>query len=210
MASHRRTRVVCISDTHNSTPKLPDGDVLIHAGDLTNQGSYSEVHLSAFLIGPTTYAFQLSRAVKWLENTKFEAKIVIAGIIASLTSYHRPSNIPRKSRHYTRRGILRRSRPPLPQSKYSIPRRLPLPPYFLPIHHLPQPLLRHNSPLLSLRASYPLHYLWVTLLPALRSLGLLLRLAPFSWPRLRPPQPLGRHPSIHRYCRHPHASSDSP
>ncbi|KAL6863295.1 hypothetical protein ACO1O0_003542 [Amphichorda felina] len=64
MASQlRRTRIVCISDTHNCTVKLPDGDVLIHAGDLTNQGSYSE----------------LSRAVKWLENTKFEAKIVIAG-----------------------------------------------------------------------------------------------------------------------------------
>lgn len=39
----RRTRLVCISDTHNCTPKLPKGDVLIHAGDLTNQGSYSEV-----------------------------------------------------------------------------------------------------------------------------------------------------------------------
>jgi hypothetical protein len=39
----RRTRIVCISDTHNSTVKLPKGDVLIHAGDLTNQGSYSEV-----------------------------------------------------------------------------------------------------------------------------------------------------------------------
>ena len=39
----RRTRFVCISDTHNSNVHLPDGDVLIHAGDLTNQGSYSEV-----------------------------------------------------------------------------------------------------------------------------------------------------------------------
>jgi hypothetical protein len=39
----RRTRIVCISDTHNSTVRLPKGDVLIHAGDLTNQGSYSEV-----------------------------------------------------------------------------------------------------------------------------------------------------------------------
>ncbi|GAB1314838.1 hypothetical protein MFIFM68171_05048 [Madurella fahalii] len=59
----RRTRIVCISDTHNSTVKLPKGDVLIHAGDLTNQGSYSE----------------LSRAVQWLEKAAFEAKIVIAG-----------------------------------------------------------------------------------------------------------------------------------
>lgn len=39
----RRTRFVCISDTHNCTVKLPHGDVLIHAGDLTNQGTYSEV-----------------------------------------------------------------------------------------------------------------------------------------------------------------------
>ncbi|KAL2175144.1 Metallo-dependent phosphatase-like protein [Thermothelomyces heterothallicus CBS 202.75] len=59
----RRTRIVCISDTHNSTVKLPKGDVLIHAGDLTNQGSYSE----------------LSKAVQWLEKADFEAKIVIAG-----------------------------------------------------------------------------------------------------------------------------------
>ncbi|TQV90976.1 ser/Thr protein phosphatase [Cordyceps javanica] len=59
----RRTRIVCISDTHNCTVKLPPGDVLIHAGDLTNQGSYSE----------------LSRAVRWLEGLRYEAKIIIAG-----------------------------------------------------------------------------------------------------------------------------------
>ncbi|CAM1502784.1 Fc.00g075600.m01.CDS01 [Cosmosporella sp. VM-42] len=59
----RRTRIVCISDTHNCTVKLPKGDVLIHAGDLTNQGSYSE----------------LSKTVAWLEQADFEAKIVIAG-----------------------------------------------------------------------------------------------------------------------------------
>ncbi|KAI1080716.1 Metallo-dependent phosphatase [Whalleya microplaca] len=59
----RRTRFVCISDTHNRTVKLPKGDVLIHCGDLTNQGSYSE----------------LSKQVQWLENADFECKIVIAG-----------------------------------------------------------------------------------------------------------------------------------
>ncbi|KAL2017124.1 hypothetical protein VTK56DRAFT_2596 [Thermocarpiscus australiensis] len=59
----RRTRVVCISDTHNHTVKLPKGDILIHAGDLTNQGSYSE----------------LSKALQWQERADFEAKIVIAG-----------------------------------------------------------------------------------------------------------------------------------
>jgi 3',5'-cyclic AMP phosphodiesterase CpdA len=59
----RKTRIVIISDTHNQTPKLPPGDVLIHAGDLTNQGSYAE----------------LERTVEWLEKSEFEAKIVIAG-----------------------------------------------------------------------------------------------------------------------------------
>ncbi|OAA72409.1 ser/Thr protein phosphatase [Cordyceps fumosorosea ARSEF 2679] len=59
----RRTRIVCISDTHNSTVKLPPGDILIHAGDITNQGSYSE----------------LSKAVKWLEGLPYEAKIIVAG-----------------------------------------------------------------------------------------------------------------------------------
>ncbi len=39
----RRTRFVCVSDTHNCTFKLPKGDVLIHAGDLTDKGTYSEV-----------------------------------------------------------------------------------------------------------------------------------------------------------------------
>ncbi|KAF4993903.1 hypothetical protein FGRMN_6150 [Fusarium graminum] len=59
----RRTRIVCISDTHNCQVKLPKGDVLIHAGDLTNQGSHAE----------------LTKTVAWLEKQDFEAKIVIAG-----------------------------------------------------------------------------------------------------------------------------------
>lgn len=64
----RKTRFVCVSDTHNASPngsfKLPKGDVLIHAGDMTNQGSISE----------------LRKTVKWLEEADFEAKIVVAGM----------------------------------------------------------------------------------------------------------------------------------
>ncbi|KAM5346148.1 hypothetical protein ACJ41O_009153 [Fusarium nematophilum] len=59
----RRTRFVLISDTHNCTPHLPRGDVLIHAGDITNRGTHLE----------------LSRAVQWLEKADFEAKIIVAG-----------------------------------------------------------------------------------------------------------------------------------
>ena len=64
----RRTRFVCISDTHNASPanaafKLPKGDVLIHAGDLTTRGSLPE----------------LQRTVQWIEQADYEVKIVIAG-----------------------------------------------------------------------------------------------------------------------------------
>jgi len=64
----RKTRFVCVSDTHNAGPggafKLPAGDCLIHCGDLTNQGSFKE----------------LEKTVKWLEEADYEAKIVIAGM----------------------------------------------------------------------------------------------------------------------------------
>lgn len=47
------TRFVCIADTHNRTDKMkhiPDGDVLIHAGDFTNFGSRDQVvHFNNFL-----------------------------------------------------------------------------------------------------------------------------------------------------------------
>ncbi|KAF2150964.1 Metallo-dependent phosphatase [Myriangium duriaei CBS 260.36] len=64
----RKTRFVCVSDTHGASPrdgafKLPKGDVLIHAGDLTNQGSYSE----------------LKKTIDWIEEADFEVKIVVAG-----------------------------------------------------------------------------------------------------------------------------------
>jgi predicted phosphodiesterase len=65
--SIRKTRFVCISDTHNASAggafQLPKGDVLIHAGDLTNQGSYSE----------------LQKTIKWIEDADFEVKILVAG-----------------------------------------------------------------------------------------------------------------------------------
>jgi hypothetical protein len=61
--STRKTRIVCVSDTHNQTPALPKGDILIHAGDMTNQGTHAE----------------LERQTRWLANADFAAKIVVAG-----------------------------------------------------------------------------------------------------------------------------------
>ncbi len=35
--------LVCFSDTHNTQPEVPDGDLLIHAGDLSQSGRLDEV-----------------------------------------------------------------------------------------------------------------------------------------------------------------------
>ncbi len=58
-------RIVCISDTHNRCEGLlmPEGDILVHAGDLTSRGSMAEI----------------DRAAKWLQSMPYEHKVVIAG-----------------------------------------------------------------------------------------------------------------------------------
>jgi hypothetical protein len=56
-------RVVCLSDTHNETPHVPDGDILIHAGDLTQNGTFTE----------------LQAQLSWLAKLPHQYKIVIAG-----------------------------------------------------------------------------------------------------------------------------------
>ncbi|KAK7064717.1 metallophosphoesterase domain-protein 1 [Favolaschia claudopus] len=59
-------RVVCISDTHNthlSQPPLPEGDILIHAGDLTQAGSATEI----------------GDALAWLSSQPHPHKVIVAG-----------------------------------------------------------------------------------------------------------------------------------
>jgi Calcineurin-like phosphoesterase len=55
--------IVCISDTHNATPSVPNGDVLIHAGDLTQHGTFAE----------------LQAQLDWLQSLPHAHKIVVAG-----------------------------------------------------------------------------------------------------------------------------------
>ncbi|KAJ5691864.1 hypothetical protein N7462_001287 [Penicillium macrosclerotiorum] len=60
----RPIRVVCISDTHTlKWPDVPDGDLLIHAGDLANDGSVREIQ----------------SAVDWLRSLPHRHKVVICG-----------------------------------------------------------------------------------------------------------------------------------
>lgn len=56
-------RICCISDTHGHRIDVPDGDMLIHAGDLTSVGTLREV----------------AAAHAWLASLPHRHKIVIAG-----------------------------------------------------------------------------------------------------------------------------------
>lgn len=59
-------RIVCISDTHSlhdKMPPIPDGDVLVHAGDCTSSGSLPE----------------LDEFTRWLGSLPHAHKILIAG-----------------------------------------------------------------------------------------------------------------------------------
>ncbi|OTA26310.1 hypothetical protein BTJ68_10544 [Hortaea werneckii EXF-2000] len=57
-------RIVCISDTHCLQPDhIPSGDLLIHAGDLTNAGTPVEIQSQ----------------IDWLNTLDFQHKVIIAG-----------------------------------------------------------------------------------------------------------------------------------
>jgi hypothetical protein len=57
-------RVVCISDTHTHVPdEVPPGDILIHAGDMTNEGSVEEIQAQ----------------INWLSSLPHKEIIVISG-----------------------------------------------------------------------------------------------------------------------------------
>jgi Icc-related predicted phosphoesterase len=56
--------LACISDTHNSTPSgIPDGDILLHAGDLTNKGTFAE----------------LQAQLDWINTLPHPHKVIIGG-----------------------------------------------------------------------------------------------------------------------------------
>ena len=88
----QRITLVCISDTHTFKPPiknsdtsqdpvaLPSGDILIHAGDLSNDGSFTAIQ----------------DQISWLSSLPYEHKIVIAG--------NHDSYLDSRSRHPEDRG----------------------------------------------------------------------------------------------------------
>ncbi|OAL47818.1 Metallo-dependent phosphatase [Pyrenochaeta sp. DS3sAY3a] len=55
----QRIKAVCISDTHNTQPALPHGDILIHAGDLTINGTAPELQDQLTWLDSLPYAYKL-------------------------------------------------------------------------------------------------------------------------------------------------------
>ena len=58
-------KIVCLSDTHNCSEQItvPDGDILIHAGDATNRGTQ----------------FEVEEFLKWFSSLPHKHKIFVAG-----------------------------------------------------------------------------------------------------------------------------------
>ncbi|KFZ01027.1 hypothetical protein V501_10276 [Pseudogymnoascus sp. VKM F-4519 (FW-2642)] len=55
--------IVCISDTHTTQPKLQHGDLLLHAGDLSQNGSFNEIQAQ----------------LDWLNAQPHKHKVIIGG-----------------------------------------------------------------------------------------------------------------------------------
>lgn len=55
--------LVCVSDTHNTEPEVPNGDVFLHSGDLTQLGTFDE----------------LQAQIDWIKSLPHKYKVVIAG-----------------------------------------------------------------------------------------------------------------------------------
>ncbi|CAO3626650.1 unnamed protein product [Mucor fragilis] len=61
---HNKTRFVCISDTHGKIDfAIPDGDVLIHAGDITRKSTFQE----------------FTQTIQWLSTLPHKIKIITGG-----------------------------------------------------------------------------------------------------------------------------------
>jgi len=55
--------IVCISNTHNTQPTLPSGNILLHAGDVNNSVTFAE----------------LQSTLAWRRARPYPHKIFIAG-----------------------------------------------------------------------------------------------------------------------------------
>jgi hypothetical protein len=65
------TRFVCISDTHTNTFDVPDGDVLIHSGDLTGTGRKAQMKITG------DWLIEMGHPVKMCVSSFLKFKILL-------------------------------------------------------------------------------------------------------------------------------------
>ncbi|PWN54014.1 Metallo-dependent phosphatase [Violaceomyces palustris] len=63
ITSETHVRFVIVSDTHSTQPHVPDGDVLLHCGDLTDLGTDDAIQ----------------KQIEWIKSLPHPIKIIIAG-----------------------------------------------------------------------------------------------------------------------------------
>ena len=66
------TRFVCVSDNHSVAFKVPDGDVLLHAGDLSRHGTLKDLEIT----------------LKWLKKLPHPAKLSVALAVPITSASH--------------------------------------------------------------------------------------------------------------------------
>lgn len=68
---HKWTRFICISDTHSRKYKVPDGDVLLHSGDLSSWGNLP----------------QLESTLRWIKSLPHPVKVCVIQRLQIPSSY---------------------------------------------------------------------------------------------------------------------------
>jgi hypothetical protein len=63
VSAGNKISIVCLSDTHLKCPQVPDGDLLLHAGDFTSRGKFDEMQAQ----------------LDWLSALPHRHKVVVGG-----------------------------------------------------------------------------------------------------------------------------------
>jgi len=103
------TRFVLLSDTHTHTFPVPEGDILLHAGDLTEYGTIEELEIT----------------LDWLAGMPHQHKVLIAGNHddcldeATLIAQQRAHDERKQRKHVTTKGSSKGKRGPAGSSVYT-------------------------------------------------------------------------------------------
>ncbi|KAI9044168.1 metallophosphatase domain-containing protein [Aspergillus affinis] len=131
-------RVVCISDTHSlEWTDIPDGDLLIHAGDLTNDGSVRKIQAAVDWLRALPHPHKVvvcgnhdsyfdvrSRLPEDRDASSFSAVSSSTASLRSLDEFDSPTRIEWGDIHYLQHSSVTLSFPPPPASTTSAPSSL--------------------------------------------------------------------------------------